>query len=451
MTRPLPSMLTLRLTIAFGALFAALACTALTRPQIAVLAGGVGLIAGLAVGLDAASSIARWRRAPLGLRRHLPRAFVLGAPATIRIGLDNPDDAPYFGELFEAADPSLEMPGMPLAFAVGPRQRQTLDALLLPTSRGRKRFEPAQLRVRSRLGLIDWEVRVGAVEERRVYPNAGQHYRAAWVAADQRRGTPGWVPVRRRGSATDFDQLVDYRPGDSVRHIDWKATLKHQRPIARRYQDERDQSVLFLLDCGRRMRADDTQQGIGATHFDQCLNAVMLLSSVALGVGDAVGVLTCGTPPGAERGSAPRKGRRTLNALMAMLADVEPTNTFSDYEQAATDLLRRQRKRCLIVMITNCRNEDAGELGAALDVLRRRHLVVLANLREQIVGKIADQPLDSPESALEAAAALEYGQQRRDMMARFGRGGVLLIDCEPGRLGVELVRRYSVLKRAGAL
>ena len=120
--------------------------------------------------------------------------------------------------------------------------------------------------------------------------------------------------MRRRGSGTDFDQLVEYRAGDPIRHIDWKATLKHRRPITRKYQDDRDQSVMFLLDCGRRMRADDTQHGIGATHFDQSLDALMLLAFVALSNGDAVGAMTFGTA-GRRSKSASRRakaGKRSM-------------------------------------------------------------------------------------------------------------------------------------------
>jgi uncharacterized protein (DUF58 family) len=199
------------------------------------------------------------------------------------------------------------------------------------------------------------------------------------------------------------------------------------------------------------MRADDTQSGIGASHFDQSLDALMLLTFVALSNGDAVGAMTFGTPPGMERRFAPRKGRQTLNALMAELGDVEPSPTFSDYKIGATDLIQRQRKRGLVVLITNCRDEDSAELIAGLRLLRSRHLVVLANLREQVVGQIASQPLSRQESVLEVAAALEYEQRRRDMLRRLAVDGAILIDCEPRALGVELVNRYTALKRSGSI
>jgi uncharacterized protein (DUF58 family) len=136
---------------------------------------------------------------------------------------------------------------------------------------------------------------------------------------------------------------------------------------------------------------------------------------------------------------------------MAQLGDVEPSPMFSDYLEAAADVVRRQRKRGLVVLITNCRDEDSVELLAALRLLRSRHVVVVANLREQIVGAMAAQPLSRPESVFEVAAALDYEQRRRDMLRRLAAGGAVLIDCEPRSLGVELVKRYTVLKRTGAI
>ena len=70
-----------------------------------------------------------------------------------------------------------------------------------------------------------------------------------------------------------------------------------------------------VISMRNAMRAYDTENGIGSGHFDQVLNAVMLLAYVALRQGDAVGALTFGTPPGQARSFAPRKGARALNAL----------------------------------------------------------------------------------------------------------------------------------------
>ncbi len=402
-----------------------------------------------AVLIDIVGTRRDWRRAPLELERRLPHALAVGATETVGISLRNAGPVARIGRYVELGDPSLLMPSMPLEFDVAPGTRAHFEVAVIPTARGLKSFTAGQILLRSRLGLLDWNLTIGARESRRVFPNFKRQAALAWIAGDRRLAEMGVKTLRRRGTGSDFDQLAEYRIGDPVRHIDWKATLKARQPIVRRYQDERDQCVMFLLDCGRRMRADDTQHGIGSTHFDQSLDALMLLAFIALSRGDSVGAMTFGTPPGQERRFAPRKGKQTLNALMSELGDVEPTPTFSDHALAAADLLRRQQKRALVVLITNCRDEDAAELHEALALLRTRHLVVLANLREQIVQALIDQPLSHAEVALDVAAALEYEQRRRAMVRRMSLAGAMMIDCEPRVLGVELVRHYMILKRKG--
>jgi uncharacterized protein (DUF58 family) len=450
-TPMLPSRVLIFVLAGTGCVLAALGFAEFPRTTIILTAESIAALICALLGADIFLSISRWRRSPLTMRRQLPRGFAVGVSVTLNLGIENPSKFRRRGQFFENGDSTLDMTDMPLGFDVGPGQRETLQFKLTPLTRGVKRFDPGQIRLRSSLGLLDWNLAIGAVESRRVFPNFQRQTAFEWLTSKRRLAELGIKSIRRRGSATDFDQLVDYRAGDPIRHIDWKATLKQQRPIVRKYQDDRDQSVMFLLDCGRRMRADDTQHGIGATHFDQALNALMLLAFVALSKGDAVGAMTFGTLKAMEKRFAPRKGRQSLNALMAELGDVEPSATFSDYARAAADSIRRHRKRGLLVLITNCRDEDSTELAGALSLLRSRHLVVLANLREQIVGQIVEQPLATEKSALEVAAALEYEQRRRDMLRRLAVGGVLMIDCEPQQLGVELVNRYTALKRAGSI
>lgn len=447
----LPSKLLIRIGAGLTVLLAVLAFGPFDTALVAWIGLGVLLVLVLAVIVDLTRSAAQWKRAPLAMQRQLPQVFAVGVPVSIHVTLDNEGEARYVGEFFEYADPTFVVPNMPMPIDVGPRQRTIVEVRLIPHARGLRRFESAQLRLRSQWGLLDFNLRIGVTDERRVFPNFSQQARFAWLAGERRLPTPGIKSVQRRGAGTDFDQLVDYQAGDQIRHIDWKATRKHDRPIVRKFREERDQNVMILLDCGRRMRADDVELGVGASHFDQALNALMLLAFVALSHGDAVGAMTFGTAEGLQKRFAPRKGREALNGLMAAFADVEPAALFSDYERAAVELLQRQRKRSLVVIITNSRNEDAPELASALRLLRGRHVVVLANLREQVVAVIAEQALNSPEKALECAAAIDYAQTRASLLARVAQQGVLTIDCEPPRLAVELVNRYTVLKRAGSI
>jgi uncharacterized protein (DUF58 family) len=213
---------------------------------------------------------------------------------------------------------------------------------------------------------------------------------------------------------------------------------------------------MFLLDCGRRMRADESQRdqaalARGGSHFDQALNALLLLAHVALQAGDAVGLLTFGHAVGQQRSLAPRKGLASLDQLLHQVYDLEPAAVHSDYAAAAQQLVQLQHKRALVIVLTNCRDEDLPELQTAQALLRQRHLVLLASLRERAVREIAEQPLTGPQHSVEVASAHLFEQARRDAFRRAAGRDALAIDVEPAALAAALVNQYHAVKRSGLL
>ena len=405
--------------------------------------------------LDYALTRRDWTASTPQLARVLPPAFALGVRKTIQLTVTVGGTQSWRCKLYDHVDPTLLAEGIPAAVTLSGGARTELSYTVTPTRRGVVQFEPAHIRLRSRCGLWEFIERLGEQQRCRVYPDFAQVARYAWLAGDRRLSEIGIKTFQQRGEGTDFKQLAEYRSGDPVRHIDWRATLRFEKLIVREFQSERDQSVLLLIDCGRRMRADDRVGAIGSSHFDQVLNAVMLLSYVALKQGDAVGALTFGTPPGAQHWFAPRKGATTLNALMGELHAVQPSPTHSDYLSAARDLLSRFSKRALVVLITNFRDEDSHEFSQAVSLLRTRHLVLTASLRERVVRELASQPIEHSSSSndppLEIASAHLYEQSRRDALNRMTAHHSLVGDAEPERLGIELTNRYQGLKRAGAI
>jgi uncharacterized protein (DUF58 family) len=439
-------------TVAAGAV-AALAALLLGIPPIVAGRAALVTLGALAIvgGGDYVASRRAWRGGSPRMIRRLPAAFAIGVRRPVELAIEIEGAARWHCELYDHADATLSTDGLPVRVDVRGGTRVTTGYTVMPTHRGEITFAPADIRVRSRLGFCDLLEQIGTTEVRRVYPDFAQVARYAWLAGDRRLQEIGIKTYQRRGQGTDFKQLSDYRIGDSIRHIDWRATLRLGKPIVREFQDERDQCVLLLVDCGRRMRADDRSVTVGTTHFDQVLNAVMLLTYVALKQGDAVGAMTFGSPPGDERAFAPRKGTQALNALMGELYSVQPTPTHSDYVAAAHEVLRTQRKRALVIVITNFRDEDSTELGAALRLLRSRHLVLLASLRERVVRELMTQPLASDHAIIDVASTHMYEQARRDAFARLAARDAMMVDAEPERLGIELVNRYNAIKRAGLI
>jgi uncharacterized protein (DUF58 family) len=449
--RVIPGRIALLLVAIVAAAGLAALIANVSLPLVAQLTA-VAVIVLITVGAaDFLASRLAWRKSKVLLVRKLPPAFAVGVQRPVRVLIRAEGALSWLCRVYDHADPSFITEGMPKTIEIAAGKEVEFQYTVVPTRRGEVMFEPADIHVRSRLGFCELMERLGAREERRVFPDFQQVARYAWLAGDNRLQEIGIKTYQQRGEGTDFKQLSEYRYGDPVRHIDWKATLRMGKAVIREFQDERDQCVLLLIDSGRRMRADDRTGGIGSSHFDQVLNAVMLLSYVALKQGDAVGAMTFGAPIGEERTFPPRKGAQTLDALMGELYSVQPTPTHSDYVAAAQALLRRYPKRALVIVITNFRDEDSSELAQALRLLRSRHLVLLASLRERIVGELIRQPMTNGEAVLDIASAHLYEQSRRDAFVKLSARDALMVDAEPERLGIELVNRYHSVKRAGLI
>jgi len=420
--------------------------------QVGIAGAGLLVFAAAWAGLDLWMSLRAWRSAPLRIERRWPQALALGVRHILDLTLVNTGRTAWTVALFDSVDVKIAFDGLPRQLRVPAARRVDLSYPIVPRQRGSVRFGPTQLRVRSLGGSFELQREVGAVHELRVYPNFAAVARYAWLAGDRRLTQIGIKSYLRRGAGTDFKQLREYLQGDPVRHIDWKATLRQAKPIVREFQDSRDQCVFFLLDCGRRMRADEGSLSVDGSHFDQALNALMLLSYVALKEGDEVGAMTFGAPDGQQRHFAPRKGAATLNAIMARFYDIEPGGSYSDYQLAAQNLMSTHRKRALVIVLTNFRDEDTTELRPALKLLRTRHLVLLASLRERVPRELTEQPLtQQQQQAVVIAGAHLFAQSRRDAFRRMVGSDPLAIDTEPSQLAVALVNHYHAVKRARLL
>jgi uncharacterized protein (DUF58 family) len=400
---------------------------------------GIGL--GAVFALDALA--AALASAPTVTRRVAP-ALSRGVWARVELALESASRLRLSLRIHDHHPPGVAIRGLPAEIALPPRGRAELTYRLRPEARGEVCFGPVELRVASPLRLLDRHVRTGEPQRVRVQPNIRALARYRMLAAESRTAALGVKKRPRRGDGLEFHQLRDYRPGDALRQIDWKATARLRRVISREYQDERDQRVVFLLDCSHRLRAKDGER----SHFDAALDALLLAAQVAVRQGDAVGLMTFS---GEQRWLAPRKGARQLHALLGALYDLETSPSAPDYLEAARELRTRLPKRALVVLITNVRDEDGAELEPALHLLARSHLVVLASLAESAMSEALAAPVRNLDDALRVASVHAYRAERTQALKRVVARGALLVDCEPDALPIALVNRYLEVKASARL
>lgn len=374
---------------------------------------------------------------PLGVSRHVELRVHNHANRTLNLAV------------FDHFPKQIHSEGLPINLSIPKQQHADIEYKIVANERGKLLFPKVQIKLQSVFQFWRLNFDIDLSSETNVYPNfaAISHY--ALLATDNNLSQMGIIKKRRRGEGQDFHQLREYREGDALRQIDWKATSRIQKLISREYQDERDQEIIFMLDCGHRMIAKDDD----LSHFDHTLNALLLLSYVALRQGDAVGLLTfSGDSSGTDdRWISPRKGQHTVQNILNTVYDLQPSSSSPDYSSAATNLLIRHKKRALVIILTNARDEDSDDLLPAISLLKKRHLVLLASLREASIESTLEKDVELHQDALDVAATHHYLQQRKITFEQFIASGINVMDVNPEKLSVELINAYLGIKSSGAL
>jgi len=410
--------------------------------NLALLAwAGVGAVMAVVLLMD---GLRLWRQPSPLLHRQLSAVLPLGPWATVRLRLDHAGRGALHGRLHDGHPGEWPVEDQPRSIRLRPREGVDVSYRTLPQRRGEAAFAPAWWQQGSPLRLWTQTRRLGEATPVRVFPNFAPLAALALHTAEQATRMTGAHLARRRGDGTEFHQMREYRTGDSLRQIDWKATARSRRLISREYQEEKNQRLTLLLDCGRRMLAEDG----GLSHFDHALNASLLVAHTALRQGDTVALHTFGA---VGRSVPPVRGAAGLNALVEASFDVQPAPVAADYLEAARRVLAQNARRSLVLVVTNVRDEDADDLLAGLKLLQRRHLVCVASLREAALDEaLASVPVRF-EDALRVGATHQYTATRRTAHAQLRAQKIDVLDVRCAQLPAALVQHYLAVKRAGRL
>jgi uncharacterized protein (DUF58 family) len=268
-----------------------------------------------------------------------------------------------------------------------------------------------------------------------------------WLAVRRvRRRESGLANLRRPGEGRQFESLREWVPGDDTRHIDWKATARRRKVIARQYEEERRQQVLLVLDAGRLLTADLG----GEARMEHVVRAALWLAFAANYHDDNVGVMVFSD--GVEHYVMPQRGRRGLRQVLDVLAVVRPKLVEPDYPAAFRYLAVRNRKRALTVFFTDVIDRLASEaMVTHVASLRPRHLPLVVTLRNPELDRAATAHPTTVGEAYRRASAEELLMARDEALAGMRRGGAVVLDVHPERASRVVVEQYLELKRRGRL
>ena len=412
------------------------------------LAGAVTATAWMLTGITVAAlalidAVRLLRLVPPEMTRRMPDTWPVGVETPVTLAFGDVRTRQRL-DVFDLHPGAWDVHGLPRRLDLEPGTSTSIAYALTPRMRGDVGFGGVQLRLHSPWRLLTRDVVVGAPRRVRVYPNFAPLAKFAMFSAEQASRLVGAHVRRRRGEGTDFHQMREYRVDDSMRQIDWKATARTRRLISREYQDERNQQLVLMLDTGRRLLARDDAM----SHFDHVLDASLVVAWLALRQGDAVGLLASG---GDTAWVPPQRGTAAIDRLLRATYALQPRPVATDFLAAATEIALRQRRRSLVMLVTNLRDEDMDDVLAAAQLLRRRHVVCVASLREAALDAALVREVDDLPGALTAAATAQYLERRAAAHEALRSHGVRVLDVTCGALPAALVDTYLAVKRSGSL
>ncbi|MEZ7898641.1 MAG: DUF58 domain-containing protein [Flaviflexus sp.] len=182
------------------------------------------------------------------------------------------------------------------------------------------------------------------------------------------------------GHGIDFEDQVEYRPGDDVSSIDWKSSARAGHPIIRRFERESDVFTQLVLDMGVEMLASAPS---GERKSEIALWAADVLAYLGSSRGDRLGLVWGDRDM--NQALPARHGHDHLEFLLNRAAQAyEEATAPADVSGLLERVLTLTRLRTLIVLVT----DEAWPTKDDLDTLRKvraRH--------ELLVVRVADMPM----------------------------------------------------------
>jgi uncharacterized protein (DUF58 family) len=200
-----------------------------------------------------------------------------------------------------------------------------------------------------------------------------------------------------RGRGIEFDQVGEYQPGDDVRSIDWNVTARQGRPFVKSFVEERELTLLLLLDRSASMDFGTVR----ATKLETAIEACSLLAFAALRSNDRIGLLTFGD--GDLRYLPPGKGKHHLLRLIrTAMTPATPGAPVAGLTDALDHLIHAVRGRVLACIFSDF-----------IDTLPARPIAAVAARHDTVAVTVSDPAEhDLPPAGLLRLADAETGDLR---------------------------------------
>jgi len=232
-----------------------------------------------------------------------------------------------------------------------------------------------------------------------------------------------------KGRGMEFDEVREYVPGDDVRTIDWNVTARTGRPHVKRYVEERELTVMLLVDLSSSVKFGTVRQLKSEAIVEICA----LLALSAIHNNDKVGLIIF--TDAVERYIPPKKGKSHVLRVIRELLHHQARQARTDIAAALEYLLKVAKRRCVAFLVSDFLL-DQEEFERQLKLAGKKHDLVAITVS------------DPREIALPPVGIIELEDAETGELMLVDTGSRSLRAAFNRESGAELNRRRDLLRRA---
>ena len=171
-----------------------------------------------------------------------------------------------------------------------------------------------------------------------------------------------------KGRGMAFSEVREYQFGDDVRDIDWNVTARFHRPYVKVFEEERELTVMLLVDVSGSLDFGTTKQ----MKRDMAAEIAATIAFSAIQSNDKIGVIFFSDR--IEKYIPPKKGRKHILYIIREMLSFEPQSQKTDVGMAMAYLTRVMKRRCTSFVISDF--YDRKNFSQEMQIANRKHDVV---------------------------------------------------------------------------
>lgn len=259
-----------------------------------------------------------------------------------------------------------------------------------------------------------------------------------------------------KGQGVEFDEVRPYVPGDDVRTIDWNVTARTGEPFIKRFSEERELTVLFLVDIS----GSQAYGSVTGSKAELAAEVTALLALTAIRNQDKIGLVLFSDR--IVKYIPPRKGRQpVMRIVREVLAAEEDAMGGTDVAGAIRFLNGVQKRKCVVFLVSDFQdygtNDETSRFASwknLLQVAARRHDVVCVDVSDPAEHRLPNAGLveledpetgelvlvDTSDGRVRESFAATAKEEEESLLKFFNRSGIDHISISTDRPYINEVR-----------